>query len=53
MREGGRLGHSSRLPLPRKGDEGSEATDPEINPRVSSVDDPMLSPMTFVTFVFH
>lgn len=52
-REGGRLGWFSPLPLPRKGDEGSEETDPEINPRVSSADGHMLSPMTFATFVFH
>ena len=48
-----RLGCFSPLPLPRKGDEGSEETDPEINPRVSSADDHMVSSMTFVTFVFH
>lgn len=52
VREGGRLRHSSWLPLPRKGDERSEVTDPEINPSVSSVDDPMLSPMTFCYFCF-
>ena len=49
-REAGRLDCFSPLPLPRKGDEGSEETDPEINPRVSSADGHMLSPMTFVTF---
>lgn len=52
-REGGRLGWFSPLPLPRKGDEGSEETDPEINSRASSADGHMLSPVTFVTFVFH
>lgn len=41
------------MPLPREGNEGSEATAPEINPRDSSVDGHALCPMTSVTFVFH